>query len=1146
MAEFIPNEAQKKAIETSGANILVSAAAGSGKTTVLVERVLKMVIRDKVNIDSLIIVTFTKAAADSMKSKIYSRIRKAIKEENPDNETKEHLRKQLMKIHSAKICTIDSLCLDIVKENFQYIDLDPGFRIADEGELSMLKADVLSQMLEDHYGNPDDSFLEFVSYYTDKNDSKIEVLINQLLNFAESHPEPENFLKKAVASYVDADNLDFDWEKPENKWIDLYAKLVNETIISAYNMCQKGKGICNANYGPYKYLENFELVEPLLVSTLSAPCDDRRYRIEDILKTWKPLSRKKAEDIDENLKKKAQDLYGEIKKTLEKLIEKYMYSDLESMYKDMGSCINVAKELVDLVLEYRERLNEAKREKNIASFNDVAHFAINVLINYDEDGNAIYTEVADNYAKAAKEIIVDEYQDTNRLQDELIKALSAERFGRPNIFMVGDVKQSIYGFRMACPELFLEKYNTYEDLDNCERIILGENYRSRKEILDFTNFIFGQVMIPSVGGIDYTNNNELIVGRGIDENEIIPEVILINESGNTGKIAEGYVIAEKIEELVTSGEYDYKDIVILSRNASNPQIEKVLSDRNIPVIKSSSVGFFDALEIRLCLNILRIIDNPYQDIDFTAVITSPLLGLDANQLAEIKAKYSGEKFSIYEGLKEYADCDEKCKEFLDRYEQWRDTSCYLGISQFIDYLLDDSGLLYIASAMPSGESRRANLDFLKSLSVDFSNGSYTGLFNFIRYIEELTKNNMDFGQAQVVNKDFNAVSMMTIHKSKGLEFPVVFLARTGKEYNTEDLKGPVVLDDDLGIGIEVRDVENKIKRHTLLMETIIEKKKRDSYAEEIRLLYVALTRAKEKLIITGSGAIPKTKLDEWESSKEYPVRASVLDADEILSDNGFMRLLGDCMVNLGDAAFTWNIKNIEDIETERVVEIIETEKSKEYLEGICACSAEHDPAANEIFSYVYPFKDAASTLLKKTASQLEEYSFDEESYARFKAFNVGSERGTAYHKLFELLDYDNRDVQGQLDKITLDGFLTKEEEKLIKIQDFEKFLGSEIGKRMKEAYDRGKLKREQQFVMGITENGELRLIQGIIDAFFEENDGFVLVDYKTDRNKTEEELVRTYRKQQEAYSRAIEAATGKKVKEMILYSTDLGKEIVII
>ncbi|MBR5930814.1 MAG: helicase-exonuclease AddAB subunit AddA [Lachnospiraceae bacterium] len=1144
MAEFELNDAQKKAVSLTGSNILISAAAGSGKTAVLVERVLKMVLEDQVDIDSLIIMTFTKAAAASMKEKIYKRIRAVILDEKTDENIRTRLRMQLMKTHSARICTIDSLCLEIVKEHFQDIDLDPGFRIADEAENRLLMDDVLQEMLEEHYSNPDDEFLTFVSYYTDKNDSTIEKLILNLFRFAESHPDPERWLRSAVESYRSGSAND--------AWRSYYWQLIDSVIDSCLRMCDQGAAICEKNYGPEKYLDNFAEVKESLKKIQDAAPSEKGEKIRETLQQWPSLRRQSAADTDLDLKKKASELYNKgIRDTLKDTIKNFFYRTPDEMDKDMEACVPVVSELVDLTLEFSGRLREAKKEKNLASFGDVAHYALDVLLHINDDGSIEYTETADRLAQETKEIIVDEYQDTNRLQEALLQALSAERFGRPDVFMVGDVKQSIYAFRLACPDLFLQKYNAYGKNDGGTRIIFDENYRSRQEVIDFSNFIFEQIMIPDVGGIDYTDGNQLKAARADAAAEVpfdaAPEIIMIEGAKKDTVYAEGYEIARKIDELTRDGAFHYRDIAILGRNADHPEIERVLADSHIPVIKSSGKGFFENLEIKLALNLMRIIDNPYQDIPFTAVLTSPVVGLSANDLARIKTHFTGEKFSMFEGCRSFVSepGGQKVGAFLEKLSVWREKSEYLGIVHFIEYLLDESGLYNIIAAMPQGESRRANIDLLKSLAVGFSKGAYTGLFNFIRYIDEIRANDLEIGQAQIPAEDLDAVRKMTIHKSKGLEFPVVILVNAGKQHNDTEKSEPVVLDADLGIGIEYRNIEEKTKQKTLLWKTIWEKKKRALYAEEIRLLYVAMTRARDKLVITG-GSLSKTVRESWEKARQDPESAVPLTSEVIMKDNSYQRLLGDSMTQSGYDGFRWRLTDLPEEEEKRADELLRMLEKKQALLDMLEDPADLPESLTAMFDYKYPFEEATHTQVKMTASQLEA-AFEEEPAAfdnyEEQAMIKGSERGTVYHKIFELLDLSNPDIAGQIDQFVAAGHLSEEQKAYVKTEDITGFMESALGQRVKSAQASGKLRREQQFVMGIEENGEQRLIQGIIDAFFEEDGEIVLLDYKTDRQKDESYFTEHYQGQQAAYKQAIEAATGKRVKEAYLYSTELGKEI---
>ena len=1213
MAEFSPNAAQVSAITEEGANILVSAGAGSGKTTVLVERVLRLVMEERVSIDSLIIVTFTKAAAAHMKEKIYSRIREALQDPDLPEEKREHLKCQMMRVFSARICTIDSLCMDIVRENFQYVNIDPAFRIADEAEVNLLMQDVLKNLIEEHYAHPTEDYLNFVNYYTDKTDAKLEEILLTMYRFSQSHPDPEQWIEESVRTYLEAGEMMTGEDEGESAWVRALQDVIRIEEESLMGRARQGAAICDQNYGPASYQPNFDYVLEQL-GKLEGQCfDGKAAVIRETLENWKSLSKAKGDEVSASLREKAKSLYSDIKKKLQELQEKYFYQDLESMYSDMEACSRIARTIADLTLEFTKKLAAEKRGRQIADFNDVAHFALQVLIRKNEDGSTEYTEAADSIARSTREIVVDEYQDTNRMQDALIEALSSERFGRPNVFMVGDVKQSIYGFRMACPDLFIEKYNAYADGSGTgKRIILGENYRSRSETVDFINLVFEKIMIPSVGGINYLDGNRMEAGADFPEAEdpeqVVPEVLFINGSGADGKIAESYEVARRIEELVENGyvkdenyvseessvpaagddggdipagfrKVRYSDIAILTRRTNNPQLEKMLTDRHIPVRKSSSKGFFGSFEIRLALDLLRIIDNPYQDIPLAAVLLSPLTGLDANALAKIKIQYPEQPFCLYSACRRY--CGEEGREtppadppgdetaktlrrFFSQLRFWNEQSCCLGMVQFLEELLESSGLYEICSAMIYGESRRANLNYLKVLADHFRQTSYSGLFNFLRYLDAMQKADMDFGSSGGDGNE-DAVTMMTIHKSKGLEFPVVILADGGKQIADMDRGAPVVLDDILGVGIELRDLESRIKRKTLVMSTIAAKKKTDMFAEEIRLLYVARSRAKEKLIITASSSISKEKRAAWDqvidaAGEDAAAVSPVPDAGSILKDSSYMLLLADAMTSAGSAGrgkFSWTIKDLEEVEIDRAFELYDEAERRARIEAMIAEAGDSPAEAVGIYSYEYPYLSAARTDIKVTASQMERHETDRDSddpsRKEFRPYKdgalTGAERGNAYHKLFELLDYGAA-PEDQIEALVASGHLTAEMAASIKPEDIAAFLRSDIGTRMRQAYLNGTLKREQQFVMSAEINGNPGgLMQGIIDAFFIEPDPvtgtnhIVLVDYKTDRRKEEQYYKDTYRGQQEQYAKAIEAATGLPVSEMILYSTELSREI---
>ena len=1198
MAELRWTDEQKAAINARGRNILVSAGAGSGKTAVLVERVMQLITTgdNPADIDSLLIMTFTRAAAAQMKDKIYKGIRDALKND-PDNE---HLRRQLTAVHNASICTIDSLCMDIVRSNFQETGIDPLFRIAEESETAIIQSDVLKELLEERYSDPDDDFLKFVNFYTDKSDSRLEEIILTLYRFAQSHPEPETWIMNSIAPYVKAVDPEYDYRPEESAWMQELKSIAEHEMTAIRIEAETGLSISNMNYGPDKYIPLFEDLIAFADSIIEGDLPFDRW-VSDInykLETWQNAPAiKKSDEVDDKLKNDAQAIRKEIKARLESLRDTFFSKDLEESFSDMAGCGPVARAIAELTLDFGRRFLAAKTAKRIADFNDVAHLALQILIKRDEDGNVIYTQIADRMASEIREIIVDEYQDTNLLQEHIIKALSAERFGRPDVFMVGDVKQSIYGFRMAEPGLFAEKYNEYAaGGDTDMRILLNANFRSRGEVIDLVNDIFTQTMISDIGNIDYTDGHALKKGADFpesdDDGSFMPEFIYIDEPGTDGRECEAYMIASRIEDIVEHGRVTdpvsknlrkvrYSDIAILTRASDNYEIEQELDNRKIPVVKASNSGFFASFEIRLITDLLKIVDNPFQDIPFTAVITSPLVGIDSNTLARIKTSYGTEPFSMYRACASYRD-DKGLNAFMAELDDLRLKNSYMGVCELMDYILTASGLESLLLAMPGGENRRANISFLREKAAGYSKSSFTGLYNFLRYLDQMQDAEMDFGQAQVFEGDADAVHMMTIHKSKGLEFPIVFLARTGKDYNRTDLNRSIVLDRKIGLGIELRDPVERTVTKTLLMETIRSAKKRELCAEEMRVLYVALTRAKEKLIISGSMNNLITAMNSW--SRELYRSEEQLPYSSILNASSFMKVYGRALVRHRDAAgirlaaqaaaeikpphflksrFSAMIMNRLETEEQRATEADERSRT---MGKIIALSDSRglSPEAEYIkeqLGYVYPYMASTAKPVKMTASQLAKHTDHEEEpswvckYAEDDGALTGAEKGTAYHRFFEIMDLKAFDgmtdpaetaakVAGMLEEQYTRGMITDAQKRSVDPVKAAGFILSDTGARMIAADRAGKLRREAQFVMGRNDaDGESRLIQGIIDAYFEEDGEMVIVDYKTDKNKNDEEFIDTYREQLQAYSDAVKAATGLRVKEKVIYSVEQERPV---
>ena len=872
---------QQQVIELQDRNILVSAAAGSGKTAVLVERILHKMTRKEnpVDIDRLLIVTFTRAAAGEMRERLTEAIEKRLEEE-PDNE---HLQRQETLIHNAQINTIDGFCAYVIRNYFHTIDLDPGYRTANEGELKLLKNDVAKELLEEHYGEADADFEHFVEIFaTGKTDEGIIDLILKLYEFAMSNPWPQEWLDSCLEPYEAESFEAFSsslWMK--KLWEDVRRALSQGVELQAENR----RLICEPD-GPFLYEEAVE-ADGEILRKLADACGredfDGCVQILSNLK-FKMLSRKKA-DVSERKKEQVKKNRERVKELLKGLKERYFYKSSAGILREMELCRKPVEELVQLTKEFMEAFARKKRQKNILDFSDMEHFALKILVK-KEEGELAYTPAAEEFSQRFEEILIDEYQDSNLVQETLLQSVSRLRHGKYNIFMVGDVKQSIYRFRLARPELFMEKYETYTSQESeRQKIDLHKNFRSRPEVLSGVNYIFEQIMGKELGDVEYDEAAALYPGANFppysrNEDETFPSTEIWIAETDTQELAdleeestaqelEARMIGQRIQEIVgqapvldkKTGEYrpaQYRDCVILLRTVAGwaETFVSVLMDMGIPAYATSKTGYFSAPEMVTLLNYLHICDNPMQEIPFTGVLASPLVGCTPEELAMIKNEFPQGK--IYEGAWKYREegqCDalrEKLCGFFSKYERIRERIPYTPIHELIQLILRVTGFDLYAAAMPGGEQRKANLEMLVEKAMEYESTSYRGLFNFIRYLEQLQKYQVDFGEVNIAGENENTVRIMSIHKSKGLEFPVVFAAGMGKTFNMMDANAGLVLHPELGIGMQGIEPELRIKMPTLMRQVIQKQIRLESLGEELRVLYVALTRAKEKLILTGS------------------------------------------------------------------------------------------------------------------------------------------------------------------------------------------------------------------------------------------------------------------------------------------------------
>ena len=1256
--KFTPE--QQRVIELHNSNILVSAAAGSGKTAVLVERIIRMICDGEhpADIDRLLIVTFTNAAAAEMRERIAAGITARL-ETDPGNE---HIQKQSALLHNAQITTIDSFSLFLIRNHFNEIGLDPDFRVADEGEIKLLQQEVLAQLLEDAYAGqfvPEapEQFHACVEYFCPGGrESVLEQHILNLSRYAGSFPWPAEWLEERKNDYAAGDMEAL----VHSDYGQYLTERVNRTVEGCLEKLREVKRLCELPDGPYMYGELTEAeIEQLERLTSCKDLEEQATKVPTV--TFGRLPSKKDDSVDPAKREIAKAIRNSVKDTLSDLSESYFKTPLELAVEQGKACREPLRILLDLVLEFDRRLLAAKQERHLIDFSDMEHYALQILLKrekVEESGGTgtdrtetkyriVPSDVAMEYRQYFQEILIDEYQDSNLVQEYLLSAISGEEEGRYNRFMVGDVKQSIYKFRLARPELFLEKYDTYQETGDLCRIDLAKNFRSRIQVVDAVNDVFSRIMSREIGGIAYDDKAALYPGAGYPAQEdpaYGSELLLIRkpekgereESGIGEQHAEGagilvdydnvrqleaLAIAAHIKQLKGSlkvmekstGELRpvrYSDMVILLRTTSgwDEEFKKILEQQGIPVYITSKTGYFGALEVQELLQFLRVLDNPRQDIPLFGVMQSVFGGFTQEEIAQIRSGgegHSRKRMTLYEALKEVAQSGRtedtelsiKANDFLQRIDHYRNLTPYTSIRDLLQRILDDYDYLNYVTALPTGSKRRANVEMLLTKASAFEKTSYFGLFHFIRYMEQLEKYDVDYGEADTLDENADVVRIMSIHKSKGLEFPVVFVSGLSKRFNMQDANQSLIVDMDLGVAVDYVDSVRRIKNKTLRRAVLSAKMKEDNLAEELRVFYVALTRAREKLILT---AVLDKADEKWELAQMTgQERLTYLDFCEAGS---YMDFLLPILPKTGIAVKTLRT---EDLAAEELGEQLRMGDRREQLRLI-ACGETPltgDPEENERklmhlrerFAYQYPHPGLQKLYTKTTVSELKIAAMAEKDEAAFHTFEEkevvpyipgfrreqekvsGAVRGNAFHRVMELLDFmyvfvesglfekcpgDYETYRKRLDaerlKNRLEEFLqretislrlTEEYAKAVSLPKILNFLEQELAYRMWRAQEQGLLYREQPFVLGIDAKrldpdlpeGEKVLIQGIIDVFFIEDGEIVLLDYKTDVIDSLEALWNRYNVQIQYYEEALTKLMQMPVKERILYSFYLEK-----
>lgn len=1181
---------QQKVIDQRDADILVSAAAGSGKTAVLVERIIQKVVDEEspLDVDRLLVVTFTKAAAGEMKERIASALDRKVKE-FPQNQ---HYARQLALIHKAQITTIHSFCMNLVKDYFYVLGIDPNISPGEEGRLSGLRSEVLDEILEEAYAKREPHFLNLIeSYSPGKNDKIINDYILKLYQTARSHVRPEQWLCEAEENLC-ASSLEEFRNAPFVQYIFEDAR---EAVENAVRMIKKAVDLAQQDSGPYFYLKTFE--QDLEIFKDFQNAESFREYCEKFLTLKKPrLSgrKKKADMIDaalqdqcKKLRERAYGLIGDIQSA-------YFYAKEEEIYRELTAMKVPLSALIHLTREFMERYSQKKIEENVMDFDDMEHFALKLLIDhFDENGNPVPSKIAEEKSGEYEEIYIDEYQDSNYIQDAILRSVSKEAAGGHNMFMVGDVKQSIYSFRLARPELFLEKYHRYQKKgEEYQLIELRNNFRSRKEVLHFVNDIFYEIMHESLGNIEYTENAalvptmEFLPGCDATAQLLLLDGEAVRESEEEAMILEARMIAEKIHDMVdgenpmmiTGKDEDgnpglrkakYSDIVILLRSMKGnaETLQKELMNAGIPAFANSQKGYFDTVEVRTVLSLLAVVDNIYQDIDMAAVLRSPIIGMSEEELGWVKVE--GNADSLYQCLKNTAETMELSKKALSLLEQFREAKTYLPLTQLLWLILDETGYYHYAGAMPQGKKRQGNLLMLVEQAKAFEDRQIRGLFHFIRFIEQCKDYDMDFGEANIMGEDEDLVHISSIHKSKGLEYPIVFVSKMHQKFNLRDSSGSIIFHGDYFIGADRVDPVHRRKQKTVLKSMIARQMKKDALGEELRVLYVAMTRAKEKLILTG---IRKEEIS-WEKSD----RAGYAD---LISAGSYLDWILRVLPQVPKDDYQLKIWTAEDFVWTDIRKEVQGEMNKEMFLQRLYEQIPQEAVMERKETFAYQYRDQAETTgqLKYSVSEIKRmsqeadpeeslyFSAGRETQRRIPEFMKekqklsAASRGTAVHKVLELLDftkdYTMKSLKEQIASWCEEGKLKKEYEKIVYRKDILIFLQSDLGKRIKRAAINRQLYQEQQFVLGVpfsemSEGGRedsYVVVQGIIDLYFEEEGDLVLVDYKTDRVTQEngrDILKKRYEVQLRAYQQALEQMTGKTVKETIIYSMALGESISI-
>ncbi|WP_025026730.1 helicase-exonuclease AddAB subunit AddA [Caldalkalibacillus mannanilyticus] len=1219
---------QWQAIVARGQDILVAAAAGSGKTAVLVERIIRRIVDHghPVDVDRLLIVTFTNAAAAEMKKRIGEALEKELVKD-PDSL---YLKRQLTLLNRASISTLHSFCLEVLKKYYYMIDIDPKFRIADDIEVELLREEVVEELLEEQYSiEGNEAFFRFIdSFSSDRTDRDIYTLILSLYEFSRSHPFPSQWLDQLLERYLVTE------DQPQHHHESWTSDLLDDLRLQFSGLIDvlcKGLEITMLPGGPAPYADNLEQDIELLSTLLKASDEGWEATFAAFQeRTFSKLKACKSEAVDKTLQEKVKSLREKVKKQVAKLKSEWFQRPLQEYMEDIIHMSAPISALVELTKEFSQRYALVKKQKGIVDFSDLEHFCLAILLEQHENAGSlsipalIPSPAAQDYREKFIEVMVDEYQDTNLVQESIIQLITRGDTGQGNLFMVGDVKQSIYRFRLADPNLFLQKYKTFrtfveqQELDvnpKGLRIDLAKNFRSREQVLEGTNFLFKQIMNESVGEIEYNEAAALKVGADypVAENMEV-EVFLITrttpqtepsfqggeEAVEDQELVEGEIeqedleavqlearmMAQKMKELLGKEQtpafqvfdpknkllrpIQYRDMVILLRATSvwAPTIVEELKKQGIPVHAELNTGYFEATEIAVLLSLLKVIDNPFQDIPLASVLRSPLVGLDEEQLAQIRLHKK--KGPYYSALRSYVQevmpteeeflC-QKLSHFLENLQQWRTQARQGALSELIWAIYKQTGYYDFVGGLPGGNQRQANLKALYDRARQYEATSFRGLFRFLNFIERMQDKGRDLGAARALGEQEDVVRIMTIHKSKGLEFPVVFVAGLAKQFNMMDVNRKYLMHKDLGFGCKFVDVEKRISYPMLPQMSIKRRVLKEMLAEEMRILYVALTRAKEKLYLTGTISDADKVLDQWSTHIEH--EEWILGDYDRLQARCYLDWIGPALVRHRDAKglrveldedgngkhmdkrsgeaqdvflhpSEWSIQWVDSQDLMLSDSIVQQGVDEKIEQALARgervpLSSESAQEIERILSWKYPFAQATYHLAKQSVSELKRtkkllFLEDEEHFiqpefvplrerpAFLKSARLSAaEKGTSMHTVMQHLPLDRKleasEIAELLDELHRKEILTELERESIAIEYILQFYQSQIGEFLLQEKDSIKIYKELPFNVGIqasevfpdwTGEDERVIIQGVIDCLVAREDGLILIDYKTD------------------------------------------------